>query len=702
MRGEFKRFAPPKHRETKSSAVKRDWSVPKAADAEEICDAALNLVEQSSTFDQLPFELDWEVLLQDKVILQPALGKTNVTTDTMGSPQGDVDAGMKQADVITNFSLRREENVVITVENTCVLSDWEGDQLHVWIKTQNVASSSFRSLASEAKMHYYNTFQGAQFLGASTNMAGPMGACGAALAKKLRRPVMALFDPSHFYSHDWNLGTYTFKVGYKKDGTITAVDGDLLQGRALGWGNTDMQKQSKIVNLRWHERKSSRTSRGPDFCHRDGGDLAGIQGTAPILKVADELGMDPTVVAKINEGCAGRSWDQWAAFRQAHWPGVNRHSFDEGLAMAKKMMDWDKKWHAAGKNNVLPNGRLHGMTFNYSNEWAQAHRYGWVQLYIAGDGTVKIIGHHADVGPGCETAYCQVVADELGVTYDQVEQRGFSKDVGYEIQHPGGSTNTVAMTPSLSRAARKAKRMLLERATTQQYADPAKDFREVAPIPTPQPGGTANANAGTAAAFAGKKPEELDVKDGYVFEIAAPDNKKTVASICSSATGQEPVIVDDYTGPMDGRYSACLQFHMLEVEVDPDTGMVYPTKVVCVNDVGMAINPDQVNAQQYGGAYMGIGSSLFEEVYYDTLTGQKLNDNLVGYPITLMNDIGPIDCGIVETGMGYGAYGVVGIGENIGANTYNLTWGAVQNAIGKFLPVMPSTPDRVLQALGKA
>ena len=83
------------------------------------------------------------------------------------------------------------------------------------------------------------------------------------------------------------------------------------------------------------------------------------------------------------------------------------------------------------------------------------------------------------------------------------------------------------------------------------------------------------------------------------------------------------------------------------------------------------------------------------------ITTIKLNDNFITYPIALMNDYGPIDCHIVETGMGYGGYGVVGIGENIGAIMTSCTNEAIYNAIGEYIDHFPTTPDRVLRAMGK-
>ncbi|MBW2092609.1 MAG: xanthine dehydrogenase family protein molybdopterin-binding subunit [Deltaproteobacteria bacterium] len=86
---------------------------------------------------------------------------------------------------------------------------------------------------------------------------------------------------------------------------------------------------------------------------------------------------------------------------------------------------------------------------------------------------------------------------------------------------------------------------------------------------------------------------------------------------------------------------------------------------------------------------------------YDPVTGVMLNGNLLDYKYATMLDVGPIDTILVETGMGYGPYGVVGIGEDIASVVPALIGPAVYNAIGKWIDDFPITPDKVLQALGK-
>jgi CO/xanthine dehydrogenase Mo-binding subunit len=148
------------------------------------------------------------------------------------------------------------------------------------------------------------------------------------------------------------------------------------------------------------------------------------------------------------------------------------------------------------------------------------------------------------------------------------------------------------------------------------------------------------------------------------------------------------------------RSRLCRQAHFLEVAVDTETGKIDLLKIVTVNDVGRVINWDGCEGQQYGGAYMAMGRALMEEVVNDPVTGVALNADLLNYKIPTILDLGPIETRLVETGMGYGPYGLVGIGEDVATVAPSLVAPAVFNAIGKWVDEYPITPARVLRALG--
>jgi xanthine dehydrogenase YagR molybdenum-binding subunit len=98
---------------------------------------------------------------------------------------------------------------------------------------------------------------------------------------------------------------------------------------------------------------------------------------------------------------------------------------------------------------------------------------------------------------------------------------------------------------------------------------------------------------------------------------------------------------------------------------------------------------------------MGLGRSGTEEHVFCPRTGVALNYDLIGYHLGTMNDYPPAQCLINESHLGYAAYGAYGIGENVGASMSGITASAIHNATGKWVLDYPTTPDRVLKALGK-
>jgi len=212
------------------------------------------------------------------------------------------------------------------------------------------------------------------------------------------------------------------------------------------------------------------------------------------------------------------------------------------------------------------------------------------------------------------------------------------------------------------------------------------------------------------------KPEDFDIKDSMVFEKDNPERKWPVSELTGGLMGgfmgPNPIVahpeintpIQMMSGGMmmnQQYYVMSRQAHFIEAEVDVETGMVYVTNVVCVNDVGHIFNRRGCEAQQYGGAVMGLGKSATEEKVYCPKTGVGLNFDHINYHLGTMNDYPVVDCHLNESHLGYGTYGANGIGENIGASMAAITSSAIYNAIGKWILDYPITPDKVLQAIGK-
>jgi xanthine dehydrogenase molybdenum-binding subunit len=654
------------------------------ADTEQIVDQALKLIEIE--WEELPFIIDWnEALKPDAPLLRPDLNSSNNLYSEWIEEHGNVDEGFAEADTIIEFEENGEEDVWAGVESFSCIAEWKGENLDLWVhgNSPTITAPFITKYLPQNKLHLNTLYRGGTFGGVSTSCVDvALDRLAVLAAKRTNRPVKVFLDNSHFHVSGEHGGTYKFKVGFKKDGTITAVK---LETIWCAWTGVDqitkLHEGTKIPNL-YALKRYPYLNRGQPTCYRHGAPAASVI-TMIYEHVAGELKMDPTKVAEINDGCEGEEMS-WIVEKVKKVQGFDptRDSLKEVLEVGKKAIDWDNKWHLPG-TKILPNGNYHGIGFTWCIGWETAPRGSTVGLYVGADGTVEITGMISDIGVNAFTTYSQVIASELGVPYQNVVLRNLH-NVGLSFNPPGGSAGMAGNNPTLVRVAQKMKKMLLEYAVRPRMP---------------------------AAFFPNKTPAELDIKNGEVYEIAHPENKITMAQLANGFNTGSPFtfprsdtpffVVDCPPRLADKTYIMARLCYFMEVEVNPDTGYTDVKKVVVVNDAGRVVNPDSVNGQQYGGFYMGLGRSRDEQVYYDQQTGVKLNDNLIGYPVLLMNDCGPIEPYLVENTLGYNPYGACGVSECTAAVPATLTGPAIYNAIGKYVDDFPTTPDKVLKALGK-
>jgi len=687
-----------------------------AADSEEIAEQALKLIDVE--WEERPFVLDPEEALQPGAPLADPESHPDgnlYAQNTSVEEHGDVEKGFVEADKIVEFKFRQGLNTWIGPERPCGVFRWNGEYPEAWVKQQRPhickrAIASWFGGIPMNKIQIHCPYQGASFGGWSQmpwNMGGHY--CAAVLAKRTGRPVKWVFNRREdFYGGQMDEGVYYFKVGAKLDGTITAVKGRAVFANQLmpvfGFVR-HFAENTKIPNI-YGKTEAVKVNKGPTVPTRCEQNSNCHSLTLVFNHVADALGLDPVEVALKNDGAEGHDMT-WLNQQKAEMGFQVRDSLRECIEKGKAAIGWDEKWHAPGTKR-LPNGKMHGLGFTWTHEWDDSAGSSEIGIRIErNDGTATIFGCRADVGVNAETAYCQIAADELGMRIEDVHYRPHI-DAGFFAMTPDSSTNMSVNGFAIRNCARLLKRQILEAATSPR-------------------GVTQRGSA--PPAFPGKKPEELDIKESIIYEKANPSNRRTLAEFVgySGAMGPigspqgEPIRAGQQYVPYPfvqplfahawqvqlGAYSGtrlrlCRQAHFMEVEVDTETGEVDVVRVVTDNDVGKVINWEGCEGQQYGGTYMGVGRGRSEEVVHDPVTGVMLNGNLLNYKVPTMLDVGRIDTILVETGMGYGPYGVVGIGEDVATVIPALIGPAIHNAIGKWVDGFPITPDKVLRALGKA
>ncbi len=704
------------------------------ADCEEICDRALRLIDVQ--WEERPFVLDMEDAAKPDApkimgeVRRMGFGfRSGGSGGSAGGPNiivsedreiGDVGKGFAEADKTIEYTIKRAMNSPAGVEAMACVAQWRGDCLDLWVHHQanpqnNLAarsmggpmgmfggfggnSSSSQGFTHSSKITINFPYQGSWFGGLSWLAYSDLFIrLAVVLAKRAKgAPVKLLYDESSFYCGGDEAGTYTCKVGARRDGTVTAYHWHMLGARNPATDKT--YECTKIPNIRGSQVWPF-TNRGFQACFRHGA-ASCVPHNVMFDLVAAEFGLDPTEVALKNDGSQGRDWE-WVTRYQKENGFPQRHSLKEVIERGKKAIDWDSKWHAPGARK-LPNGRMHGMGFTSVNEWSYGGMsfpsYGCLMLR---DGKVTIVGLRCDMGIDTESSYRHCVAAEIGLKYEDVLIQEQKSDNGaYSLAQPASSAATIGGIPQLVAAAREMKRQILERASGSMFASMGMGGFMGMPM-----------NMGGMQGASSRKPEDYEIKDSYVFEKANPDRKRSLAEIAGGGgfMGGSSMIAhpEANSGPMmtgmmgQGMYVMPRQAHFIETEVDVETGMVYVVNVVCVNDIGYLFNRRGAEAQQYGGAVMGIGKSATEEKIYCPKTGVGLNLDHINYHIGTMNDYPVVQCYLNESRLGYGPYGACGIGENIGASLAAITSSAIYNATGKWILEYPITPDKVLKALGK-
>jgi CO/xanthine dehydrogenase Mo-binding subunit/aerobic-type carbon monoxide dehydrogenase small subunit (CoxS/CutS family) len=198
----------------------------------------------------------------------------------------------------------------------------------------------------------------------------------------------------------------------------------------------------------------------------------------------------------------------------------------------------------------------------------------------------------------------------------------------------------------------------------------------------------------------GESGSRTTIQTGWAVVEAARDLRKQIAEkglpkgneILTAATGPNPRIEGNKARNTFGA-------HFVEVEVDTDLGHIKVLKYLAVQDCGRIINPLTAEGQIKGGAIMGIGMALHEDLIYDPRSGQPLTAGYYGARILTHRDAPNIEVLFIESDDGYGPYGAKSIGESGKVPAVGAVANAVFNALGHRMKDLPITRDKVLGVL---
>ena len=571
---------------------------------------------------------------------------------------GDVETGFAAADLVIEKTFKTEATHQGYIEpHACLTTLGSDGKGEVWCCTQghfNVAKVCAHLLGTDAaNLRVTASEIGGGFGGKTAVFIEPVSL---ALSKNTNRPVKIVMSRAEVFRATGPTASASMdvKIGMKKDGTITAGRGEFrLQGGAFPGAPANFTAMCSfapydlehVEMIAW----DVMTNRPKQAAYRaPGSPMAAFAVESVVDELCNALGLDPLDVRLKNaskegtKACFGPKWD--------------RIGLVECIEAAKAHPHY---------STALQPGQGRGIScgfwFNHGGETS-------VTLALSEDGTASLSVGTPDIG-GSRASMCQMVAEELGIDYDKVRTTiADTATLGYnEISH--GSRVTYASGLATIKAARAAVDILRQRAADKWGID----------------------------------VDAVVWDDGYA-KPAGPNagdfEPMSLARITAKMGATGGPIVGHFEATPEGA-GVSFATHIVDAQVDRETGQTKITRYTVVQDAGKAIHPTYVEGQYQGGAAQGIGWALNEEYIYGE-DGRLQNAGFLDYRIPVASDLPMIDTVIVEVPNPGHPYGVRGVGETSICPPLAAIANAVSNAVGIRMTSLPISPPKILKALGDA
>jgi CO/xanthine dehydrogenase Mo-binding subunit/aerobic-type carbon monoxide dehydrogenase small subunit (CoxS/CutS family) len=199
----------------------------------------------------------------------------------------------------------------------------------------------------------------------------------------------------------------------------------------------------------------------------------------------------------------------------------------------------------------------------------------------------------------------------------------------------------------------------------------------------------------------GESGSRTTIMTGYAVVEAARDLKKQIAEK-GMPKGDDVLIASASPNPtVQGKVRSTFGAHFVEVEVDTQLGRARVTKYLAVHDCGRIMNPLTARSQIKGGAIMGIGMTLHEDLIYDRRSGRALSAGYYGARVATHRDAPDVDVIFIESDDGLGPFGAKSMGESSKVPSCAAVANAVFNAIGIRMKDLPITSDKIVAACAK-
>jgi xanthine dehydrogenase YagR molybdenum-binding subunit len=581
------------------------------------------------------------------------------------TPRGNPTAAMRAAAVKVEAEYRIPIEHHNPIEPHAAIAFWEGDQLTIFDKTQEVYSVQ-EHLAEGLDVPAKNIRVVSPFVG---------GAFGASLkpnyypsltamaARELKRPVKVVYTRAQMFTgHGYR--PYTLQkvaLGADRSGKLQAMIHEAFHNTSsfepFSDATTGFTKQVYACPNLYAPLKVAATDLATPTWMRAPGAVSGMFALESAMdELAYSLKIDPLELRLINyaevDPESGKPFSS-KALRECYRLGAERFGWKNRKPEPRSMRD----------------GRLLVGWGMATGVWGAMQMPASARVTFRADGTAHVSSATSDIGPGTYTVMTMIAAEFLGLRLDQVHfELGDTRQPKAPAQ--GGSWTTSSVGSAVRGAAIAICARLLDLANR----DAQSALREMS-------------------------ASDVEMLDGRLRSRSDPTRSVDIGEVMRrTSTTELTETFDSKPSPERDKYASLAHgAQFVEVKVDPDLGTVKVSRVIEVTACGRILNPLASHSQEIGGVVWGIGMALEEATEIDHRYGRIMNASLQHYHIPVNADIHAIETIFVEEDdtivnplgvKGMGELGMVGIPAAI-AN-------AVFHATGRRIRNLPITPEKLL------
>jgi aerobic carbon-monoxide dehydrogenase large subunit len=610
---------------------------------------------------------------------------------------GDIDAAFSGAPVVVERTYRQQRLIPCAMEPRSVVAQWIGDELTLWSATQiphvlRFAVSAFFAIP-EQNVRVIAPDVGGGF--GSKLQVTAEEVLAVLVGRRVGKPVKWTESRTegnltvHHGRDQWQ----HIKIAADRDGRIRGLSVDLLadMGAYLmlvtpGVPLLGAFMYNAIYKMDAYSFKCTGvfTTKMPTDAYRGAGRPEATFAIERIIdELAAELGMEPLELRE-------RNWIKHEEFPYTTIAGLTYDSgnYEAATAKAKELFGYDALRAEQAERNArgdkvrlgigistftemcgLAPSRVLGSLSYAAGGWESA------SIRMLPTGKVEVVTGSSAHGQGHETAWSQIVADQLGVPFEDIRVLHGDTQISPKGMDTYGSRSLavggMALVGACDKVVAKAKVI--------------------------------------AAGMLEASADDLEFAAGRFSVRGDPEAGKTIQEVALATfaahglpDGVEPSLDSDYTFDPEN-FSFPHGTHLCATEVDTETGFVTIRSYVAVDDVGVVVNPLIVEGQVHGGIAQGIAQALYEEGVYDD-AGNLITTTLADYLVPSAADL-PSYVTARTSSPADNRLGVKGVGE---AGTIASTPAVVNAIVDALRPFgvsdveMPCTPERVWRALSSA